>query len=373
MAYYNKRSRKSRRGRYGYGSGGYKTKRRGLFKKPAYTGMKINTTALAQAKSYFDPFSLATVTPKIPDGKCLLSTGLRLQAVYELAANTDSGVMHIWFYPGINAGLEAKGVVDNQGTVANGEVVVNYTGHAPLYADRAVQNTSNLGRGFNKVSQFPLTADDTLETSLSNIVKWRLVSQGLKLSLVNNSDENDGWWEAIRFTPSQDSNEWTLGSRTADETAAQFPFYVERDYYGNLKQETQTSLVEHPTYNTGKIRDLHKYMFQLKAQDTDHPFNKLAAQEINAEKCEEFIRNCVDQSYDCIYIRIHGRPTGSNPTRLLAHVVSNQEVMYESESTMNRFHTETVAIPNFDTIAGAQTNTNKQAGHVSNKRRRTGD
>jgi len=55
-----------------------------------------------------------------------------------------------------------------------------------------------------------------------------------------------------------------------------------------------------------------------------------------------------DGSFDCIFIRIHPRAEGSTDvasTRLLAHVVSNQEIMYDETSQLSRFHGRSYSFP----------------------------
>lgn len=285
--------------------------------KPKYQRRKTtrNTKPVNELKVYVDPFNAATTNPKIPDGKCRLSSGLRLQAVKEFQNNTE-GDMDFILYPGLNGGMTVARA-SNTGV----DKVMPYSSHGTLAVNGAAVNQIEGGV----------------------IAQWRLVSQAARLTLINNSDENDGWWEAIRFANAADANQFTLNDNTiAPETVETLPAGP-----GTIQAKIG-NMVEHPSYCTGKLRDIHRYVFQLKPHDTAHDFTKLQGNypNENAQQLLEFKESLIDSSYDMIFIRVHARPSstdGFGATRLMAHVVSNQEVMYEPSTTLARYHTETNA------------------------------
>lgn len=170
------------------------------------------------------------------------------------------------------------------------------------------------------------------------IDKWRLVSQALKITLINNSDENDGWWEASRVQLSNST-----------------PLVIDSVATGNIIGTTTSAttlpgvdverqMVENPTYVTGKLRDIHRHIFQLMPQGADHDFNELGEQQDGSQASA---RDLWDKNFDAIYIRIHGRTGTESPTRIMTHVVSNQEVVYDEAATLCRYHSETSMSPGF--------------------------
>lgn len=254
-----------------------------------------------QLSVYRNAFSTATTNPKIPDGKAYHSSGVRLQAVKEWVNDTNSTIDFLLF-PGLNNGLIMANA--NQTNGRN----MPYPSHGVYTIDgtNAIQN--------------PETAID----------KWRIVSQALKITLINNSDENDGWWEACRVQIS--SNESLLLQQEAtgvivgtDLPATALPAV-----------DVTRQMVENPTYVTGKLRDIHRHIFQLAPQGSDHDFNELRRNiNLTADQTE-----LVDRNFDAIYIRIHGRTGAETPTRVMTHVVSNQEVVYDEGATLCRYHSE---------------------------------
>ena len=327
-----------------------------MFKKPNIRKSK----GYDQLAVYVNPWSTATTNPKIPDGKCRLSTGLRLQAVREFQ-NNENGDMEFIIFPGCASGLAVNNTTVGNNVLANMDHVVfenhgmfdsSYTGIAPNDTNHLAQQSSNV------------------------LAKWRLVSQAVKFTLVNNADENDGWFEAIRFTATNDFGKFGIKPHTNTDQAfvgvrgknldgdgdANMP--PEDVYHDNIWSNIG-NLVEHPSYISGKLRDIHRYQFQLRAIDTDHDFNNVSRsyaihgaaidgpsenpESLNevSHEANDMKKAMIDDSYDLIFLRVHGRPaaTGVTPTRLMTHVVSNQEIMYEQGCAFSRYHSETDASP----------------------------
>jgi len=248
---------------------------------------------------YHNPFSTATTNPKIPDGKVYASTGVRLQSVTEFQ-NDATDTMDILLFPGLSNGV-------------------------------CLQNGPGLGINHMPYRDHGRFSTDSQPVSVGAAIhKWRLVSQALKISLINNSDENDGWWEAIRVQGGPDS----AFSATLDVTTDPDTLFIGAGTSTVFPAVSATSLVEHPTYCTGKLRDIHRYMFHLMPQGNDHDFNIVprtpSALEFNSHQID-------NEAYDMIFIRVHGR-TGAQPTRLMLHCVSNQEIIYDEQSFMTRYH-----------------------------------
>jgi len=284
-----------------------------------------------------NPFSLSSVNPKIPDGKSYLSAGQRLQAVKEFTLEAES-----WFcfYPGINNGLSFSNSDDAGGVTGNAQsLIMPYRNHVQLY-----NRTSDQNHGFRQVG--------------NHVAQWRIVSQGLRLNLTNNSDENDGWFECIRITlnaseagmfvqkadvsPNVEGDEHGTGSqransiRTAASAALGIGFFTEAPVHYVTDGRDSSSMVEHPSYFSGKLRNIHRTQFQLRSGTSDHDFQNLTNLDTSFNDSRT---SFYDGSFDAILIKIHGRAaTGATKTRLMAHVVCNQEIVYDDNSTMSRFH-----------------------------------
>lgn len=242
---------------------------------------------------YRNPWSTASSNPKIPDSKAFNSCGVRLQQSVELTL--AGSVAHILLFPGLNNGISLVGFSTPLDSVAP------YTNHGQV------------------------SAVDGLQPAASTIHKWRLVSQGLKLLPLNTSDENDGWFEAVRIQPNDLSTFAPVtfpGSRLVLGSAlsTQLPCVdISKDF------------VRHPTYITGKLSNIDQFLFNLAPNGADHNFQVIP-------KLPSIDSQVDNDNWDAIYIRIHGRTQPSVKTSLLCHVVSNQELIYDEESTMSRYH-----------------------------------
>lgn len=295
-----------------------------------------------QASVYRDPHSLRTSNPKIPDGKCRLSAGIRLQSVKEWTNDANS-TMGFVIFPGLNNAV----YVDNTST-----------------SEKTQEFSAHGGLTFSAVAP-----DEGFTQADSTIAKWRQVSLGAKFTLVNNADENDGWFEAIRFTSSLNDAHFIVEPgdgviKPQDPDALQGSLPVLQDGF---------QMVEHPSYITGKLRDIHRYCFNLMPHDTDHDFQHLKKFYPTTTTSEEMEQDFVDHSYDMIYVRIHGRVSdgggGGTPTRVMLHVVSNQEIMYEPATPLSRFHTETDSVAYFDRMKRMHVESNPKAGIIRSYKR----
>lgn len=286
---------------------------------------------------YHNAFSTASTGAKIPDGKSYHSTGLRLQAVKEFTANTN-GTMDFLIFPGINNGMVAAGVTDNDASWG-----MPYTSHCVL--DPAA--------GGGNITQ----ADET------RILRWRIVSQACKFTLTNNSDENDGWWEAIRVQTHVDAADGFAFKLHGDgrtvvgpNTTGQIP---------GITLGSFPNFVEHPTYVTGKLRDIHREIFDLMPCGEDHDFQRLEQGSYDNSKVSAFADA---ENYDSIIVRIHGRGGTGTPTRVMAHMVSNQEVLYDENTSLARYHTES---PNALVIFQSSKRKRTEGSHKASKRGRS--
>lgn len=168
-----------------------------------------------------DPFNSTISQPKLYDGRCDRSAGLKLRVTGELHCRTAEPT-YISLIPGFS----------NNITYTNGEVLDDYP--APYSAHFGTEEDRNLIR------------------------QCRLVSVGLRLSLVNSAEQNEGYWEAIRI-PYRDI--WEVSDSDA------------RINFPDEQLDTLFShFADHATYQTGKLRDLHRVQFKLNSNTSDHEF-----------------------------------------------------------------------------------------------------
>lgn len=307
---------------------------RARYTRPSMTRGK----AFDELRVYADPFSIATSNPKIPDGKATSSAGIKLQAVDEFV-NDGSGEMQFILFAGINCGVIGYSIANDTLNFKT----LRYSNHI-AYGPGTATGEITVIPGSNKIS------------------KWRCVSQGVRFSLVNNSDENDGWWEAIRWSPREDKSDFDL---LIEDDGTRTPVPRETIASGNL--------VEHPSYTTGKLRDIDKFLFQLRANTDDHEFHRIRDTYNDGpnEDSLDIQEDLIDHSYDFIYLKIHGRPSadGNPPSRVMAHCVCNQELIYDESSFLKRFQTETNATTSFGLLKNQLSAQNPKAG----KKRKIGN
>jgi hypothetical protein len=248
-----------------------------------------------------------------------LSLGRKVTAVKEfLAEDQGAGsIIEFLLYAGLRNTVYAKGAGDGNARVM------------PFDASHAAMK-----RVGTKVVQDPTNA----------IGQWRSVSCGLKLTLVNNADENDGWWEACRFASTKgdrifDVRNFDSNVVVEDGQVIAVPRDNQPDALVYLQGATAgtAQMTENPTYMTGKLRDIHKYMFKTRPHSTDHDFQRLKREYLyqDATELSLMLDDMIDYDYDFVFIRLHC----TDKTRIMAHAVHNIEAMYEPSSILGSMHT----------------------------------
>jgi len=324
------------------------TYRRRTTTRRRYTGSTAMSTATFLGKRRMDvmrnPFSLATTNPKIPDNRTTYSAGQRLQVSGQVIQG-NLPEMYIFVYPGVCAGLQFhSGTATSTDIDYPGMEVFPYNNHVSFLGDNASTNPTLHER---------------------QVEKWRCVSQGLRLSLVNNTEENDGWFEYIRIPVDVSPTDWAFVKRPANPLIG-----TDREFIPILSQTglkaAGNNMVDHVTYQSGKLRDIHKFAFVLHSAGEDHEFRNIgigypdvldaAADDLKAggtpfgikstSSSNLLIRDALDTSYGCILIKIHGNKgdATSSGTKLMYHMVSNQELIYDQASNLSRFHTRAMGV-----------------------------
>jgi hypothetical protein len=283
------------------------------FRNKKYTTKKTDPNL----KVMEHPFSVATTTPKIPDGKAYDSAGLRLQSTKEITTKT-SGDVWVLLYPGLNCG-------------------------AWIFFNEPTPEEMTLG--YYQHGMFKKDGDKFVQEENSAISRWRIVSQGLRMSLLNNDDENDGWWEAIRTQMgAHQTNEFNILGDTA--IVGPSTDYASGNYL--TVNVDSLNMVEHPTYCSGKLKDLDKTNFYLRPTGGDHDFINLDQSFKIAS--DQPAKAFLDVTWDCILIKIHGRKEKlTDPknvgSRLLLNLCCNQELVYDEAAILARHHTKAEEVP----------------------------
>lgn len=280
-----------------------------------------------QLDVFLNPLSDATGTPKIPDGAATLSTGLVNICSGELTFSDDTA--ELLFYPHYSFPLSWNGLTnpDWQQGYMGWENGIKYS------------QKTKLENGVTKPAE-PLAP-------INGEHSWRYVSAQVKLTSVSEATTLDGWWEAIRFKTNRKYLYNLL--RTNIPARPNLPGSWERvplinNNTFNTMLNDLGSLTINPTYCTGKMKDLHRYNFQLLPYN-NNPFNVIDDSPQNSGAIRA---NAIDPSFDCILIRFHGQAQAADATtntpelrtKLMVHATCNQEVIYGYASKNGRFNHE---------------------------------
>lgn len=254
----------------------------------------------AYAASFLDPFDGTITQPKIYDGSVTRSSGLKFRQTGNFTLDGAGLDNYIVLFPGLSNGLVFK---------KSGDV------------------------GWTLTSPYPTHLGTT--TDRNNIRRARLVSQGLKLSLLNSSDDNEGYWEAIRVPI-----EWP--NMQFEDIAAPIgeDYRIRPNAAFNL-----TNLSNYQTFQTGRLRDLHRFLFKLNSVAPDHTFT-----EITGAGVEPSARIAGDGWFDMIFIRLVGRIDAVTPSMIQYDHVSNIEVVYKDDTVMARLATMNTMVPNINVL-----------------------
>jgi hypothetical protein len=287
------------------------------------------------AIGYLNPFYQNGV--KIPDGGATESHALTHRDTFEISENSYAeDVIHILMYPGLQSGL--------YWSATNVSAPDKYVEYATDSSFSAATENAQLGY---------------VET-VGGINKWRVVSQGLRLSLLNTFEQNDGWWEACRVPYKLDCDDWQLVGGPASGSGGAFTAtegLVMRPKSQILEDLFIKNLAENKSYQLGALKDIHNHQFDLMPYSglNDFHTNELRYNMDNGsftgdlngstltmqlkkgyDSCKDVINAAYDNDHDMVYIRI--RP-GNNPIKLLADMSVNHEVVYDIDTEYAKFMT----------------------------------
>lgn len=299
-----------------------------------------------------NPLNPENVEPKLPDGRSALSSGFKQTVVVpmKIASDSPTDVINIVLYPGLVSGVAIKGA-DCEGKAS--------AKTPPTYHDTAgwMYSTPFL---LEPVSSSPdpdrtgTTHKVTQGDNNRRLARWRLVSQAMRVTVLNNSDNDDGWFEAIRFSPSEGNDfNWHRPEAGAMITETNGGLLPGSSFFGTSSLTT-TQMCQMPSYQTGRLRDLNKLLFPLNRVEMEAEFKEVQSTygvSLNTGgtdvlNYDSIYDDTFDNSFDYILIRIHGKREPSEEsccrgTRLLLTAVANHEYVYSPGCTEARLMTKT--------------------------------
>lgn len=313
-------------------------------KRKLTTTRKPTSTSTSEVNKHLhvvaNPFSGATQHPKIPDGKVPNSLSRRLRNTVSFTASTST-------YTDILIGPTFGNLANTFGASidsAKGSGIIGAVG----------QTAGIIG---NFVGAGPYTI-----TPAGNIAKQRIVSQAIRLTQINNDEQNDGWYECCRLNIPKQSTFYgfcnidnTDTTMNGSKNAVLFPDQsVQASYLNGLP------LVEQPGYTSGMLKDLKNKEFKLQPVGCEAHMNEaptiIATQgtNVNVEATDRWVGLLVsamddqllelglDDSWDWILIRIHGRQVGGSPSSFIAECIQNVEFCFSPNSDLATFQTPNV-------------------------------
>lgn len=326
------------------------------------------------------PFSQATPNPKIPDGKVKTSLAKRFRRVEELTVNktqtsvdgttVGAGICYVLLHPIL--GLSTYTINGNNFSTKS----LFFQNQSFGWRAKAVAKAA----GINDTYTHTISVENHATDHMS---RWRLVSQGLRLTNVNNVEENDGWFEACRISPSIDPKYFTLRSvdnALTNSVGATTFFGPDTNIIAEINK---VDMVEQSGYMTGSFRDLEKKEFNLHpvsisskmcsredltnltVGNADAAFSNLSTSDGIASGAARLASNAdgkvvrdsfYDSMFDCILIKLHGRTGTGEPSRFILDAIQNVEYTMHPESNFKYLETNNDDHPMTGPTLDAMTN-----------------
>lgn len=268
----------------------------------------------AYMETLINPFSTVLKSPKILDGEIKNTAALKVRATGEIICSTTANT-NIILFPGLTnvicycviptgAENDDPATIDKTNVVVNGTIFKN---HLSTTNDRSVVRVA------------------------------RLTGAGVRFFLTNSAEEDDGYWEAGRLTSHQNISD----------------FFTKTDGSGNLGcgihkvLATDFDLANNNTYQFGQLRDIHKYVFKLNSEDTEHKYSPVSGLNTFVDNTSNTALADLDQ-WDMVFIKIRGRRNISSPSVLRFDSVANQELVYAENTPLARLMDESSRDPNIE-------------------------
>lgn len=268
---------------------------------------------------YRDPFHRRTLYPKIPDGKMETSMGMQQRFIKDLIIAPDAdlfdgfAVYYVVVIPSLDTPLRVFRRRINGGTM-----------------DDMDQEFSQ--KSVNSVFQY----NGALNVMENRPAEWRMVSQGLRILPVDQTD-SPGYFESFSTVVPLDEGD-VLDPVTF---VPGLPARLVRDAERNLEAQRMT-----PTYYYGDMNTLQKLSFRQLVNDTQHTPKRIksAYPQATLKDNLDFFKDITDNSFLMRFIRIRA-PRGA---RFVLDISTNYEFCSPASSPLYQLQTvndQAVPIP----------------------------
>lgn len=269
-------------------------------------------------ESLINPFSLALKSPKLFDGEVKNSAGVKFRATGEVECSSTKYTNIILFAGLTNVICYCK---DPDGNDNSTDPLTS-----PLTDPINIDGTI--------FKQHLSTDEDRKAVRLA-----RLTGAGARFFLTNSAEEDDGYWEACRITNHYSARDVFFKNESTNTYLGA----------GVLKAlSTDFELANNSTYQFGQLRDIHKYVFKLNSEDTDHKFSPVSGLNTSSSGADFNTALADLDQWDMIFIKIRGRRNPASPSVLRFDTVANQELIYNENSPLARMMDEAPRVSNID-------------------------
>lgn len=220
-------------------------------------------------------------------------------------------------------------------------------------------NDSGQQYTLNRVDDFHLSTvgltDATQWNREGQINQWRVVSQGMRLDLINTNFQNDGYFKAWRVNQFPGYNDICLRQRSTFE----WDCVPSVSFWNKYLSAGVVDYTDLPGFVAGSLNNISKYEFQLRPKTNNRDFlclednyttsgltNTYGGKQYhttnfgpdqNEGGWNEMSRDMFDRSMDVVIVEVTAGTSGS---QLLVNTVQNQEVMYQPGTSLARFQDE---------------------------------
>lgn len=306
-----------------------------------------------------NPFSSSSDGVRLPDGAVTHSLPNKHRVTNEIKSVAGGASdIHVLLYANMHGGMSWTNVDPNTPGVTKLSNITSY-------------RYSNAGE--HQVADYEPTTGGSFEKVVINnagdIAKWRNITTALKLTLTNQQERNDGWFEACRVNLVADMEHYNVGTtNSGDDLTAiwnNIQLLPNELLFANLDGQ---NLAEQPGYVVGSLRDIHKHQFQLSqvARDNEflnqeehynmeHTASALDLSDFSAVAPADlwdtfnmqlepgsrggkaFFNATYDRAFDMVYIRIHPSTVAGATSNFIADLVCHQEIVYELNTTLQKY------------------------------------
>lgn len=187
------------------------------------------------------------------------------------------------------------------------------------------------------------------------INQWRVVSQGMRVDLLNTNEQNDGFFKAWRVNQFPGYNDVCVRQRSTTE----WDLVPNVSFWEKYLSEDAKDYTDLPGFVAGNLKSIGGYEFQLRPKTNQRPFISIEDDyttpvltntyedrqyksttfggDQNQGGWEELSKDFFDRSLDVVILEV---TAGTSGTQLLINTVQNQEVMYQPGTSLARFQNE---------------------------------